>query len=156
MSVWTHTTLVCQHKWLEKSVWNTAKTKCCLTIKWSFPNWLCQLPRCFNLHFQPHLQTEYYIEFIWGSGIKTISISCKLGNRFHLYELYRHPGPCSQFLEEFGDFISDLITHCDKVLAIGDFSIQIDFGFDSMCICTMFSLSQTMSHNCGEIGLKLY
>lgn len=155
MSVWTHTTLVCQHKWLEKSVWNTAKTKCCLTIKWSFPNWLCQLPRCFISIFNLISKQNITLNSFEALVLKP-SPSAVNWNRFHLYELYRHPGPCSQFLEEFGDFISDLITHCDKVLVIGDFSIQIDFGFDSMCICTMFSLSQTMSHNCGEIGLKLY
>lgn len=60
------------------------------------------------------------------------AVNCCQGNRFHLYELYRHPGPYSQFLEEFGDFISDLITHCDKILVIGDFSIHLNKTFDSL------------------------
>ena len=37
---------------------------------------------------------------------------------FHLVVQCRPPGPYSQFLEEFGEFIADLVTQSDKILII--------------------------------------
>ena len=41
------------------------------------------------------------------------------GTGFHLVVLYTPPGPYSQFLQEFGEFIADIVTHSDKILIIG-------------------------------------
>lgn len=41
---------------------------------------------------------------------------------FHLVVLYRPPGSDSQLLDEFGEFISDLVTHFDTILVIRDFN----------------------------------
>lgn len=36
------------------------------------------------------------------------------------------------FLEEFSDFIADLITHPDKILIIGDFNIHLNKAVDPL------------------------
>lgn len=46
---------------------------------------------------------------------------------FHLMALCRLP--YSQFYEEFGDFILDLVTHSDAILIIGDFNIHLNKAF---------------------------
>ena len=43
------------------------------------------------------------------------------------------PGPYSQFLEEFGEFISDIITHSDEIVIIGDFNIHLNKAYDPLC-----------------------
>ncbi|XP_060770970.1 uncharacterized protein LOC132881920 [Neoarius graeffei] len=40
--------------------------------------------------------------------------------------IYRPPGPYSEFLSEFADFISDLVISLDKALVVGDFNIHFD------------------------------
>ena len=47
------------------------------------------------------------------------------GRGSHLAVLYRPPGPRSQFMEEFIEFIADLVTRADKILIIGDFNIHL-------------------------------
>ncbi|XP_030264935.1 uncharacterized protein LOC115576546 [Sparus aurata] len=54
------------------------------------------------------------------------------GTGFHLVVLYRPPGPYSQFLEEFGEFIADLVTRSDKILIIGDFNIHLNKPSDPL------------------------
>ena len=39
--------------------------------------------------------------------------------------LYRPPGPYSQFPEEFGEFIADLVTRSGKILIIGDLNMHL-------------------------------
>lgn len=36
---------------------------------------------------------------------------------------YRSPGPYSSFLDEFGALLSDLKTHSDNILVVGDFLV---------------------------------
>lgn len=45
----------------------------------------------------------------------------------HLVVLYR---PYSHFLEEFGEFLSDVATHSDGNLIIGDFNINVNKAFN--------------------------
>ena len=45
---------------------------------------------------------------------------------FYLIILYRPPGPYTSFLEEFSNFLSDLITRTDNILIIGDFNIHLN------------------------------
>ena len=40
--------------------------------------------------------------------------------------LYRPPGPYTEFLSEFSDFLSPLVINSDKVLIMGDFNIHMD------------------------------
>ena len=54
------------------------------------------------------------------------------GTGFHLVVLYRPPGPYSQFLEEFGEFIADVVTPSDKILIIGDFNIHLNKPSDPL------------------------
>ncbi|XP_078139509.1 uncharacterized protein LOC144539314 [Centroberyx gerrardi] len=45
---------------------------------------------------------------------------------FYLIILYRPPGPYSSFLEEFSNFLSDLVIRTDNILIIGDFNIHLN------------------------------
>ena len=49
-----------------------------------------------------------------------------------LATVYRPPVPCTEFLKEFGDFLSDLLVTADKVLIFGDFNIHIDNTNDAL------------------------
>uniref|UniRef100_A0A8C5G3G3 Reverse transcriptase domain-containing protein n=1 Tax=Gouania willdenowi TaxID=441366 RepID=A0A8C5G3G3_GOUWI len=46
--------------------------------------------------------------------------------------IYRPPGPYSEFLSEFSDFISNLVLSSDKILIVGDFNIHVDKDSDSL------------------------
>uniref|UniRef100_A0A8C1M8D5 Reverse transcriptase domain-containing protein n=1 Tax=Cyprinus carpio TaxID=7962 RepID=A0A8C1M8D5_CYPCA len=49
-----------------------------------------------------------------------------------LATVYRPPGPYTEFLKEFGDFLSDLLVTADKALIFGDFNIHIDNTNDAL------------------------
>ena len=53
---------------------------------------------------------------------------------FTLVTLYRSPGPYTDFLSEFSDFLSTLVINSDKILMVGDFNIQMDNGNNSLTI----------------------
>ena len=55
-----------------------------------------------------------------------------MGTGFQLVVLYRPPGPYSQILEEFCEFIADFVTHSDKILIIGDFIIHLNKPSDPL------------------------
>ena len=95
-----------------------------------------------------------------GGGVATIysdilSVTQKTGYRFKSFEIlmlnvtlsdmqkksivslslatvYRPPGPYTEFLKEFGDFLSDLLVTADKALIFGDFNIHIDNTNDAL------------------------
>ena len=46
--------------------------------------------------------------------------------------LYRPPGPYSEFLDEFSEFLSDLVLNTDRVIIVGDFNIHADIEGDSL------------------------
>ena len=48
--------------------------------------------------------------------------------------VYRPPGPYSEFLSEFSEFLSQLVPSTDKVIAVGDFNIHVDVENDSLNI----------------------
>uniref|UniRef100_A0A9J8DEF0 Reverse transcriptase domain-containing protein n=1 Tax=Cyprinus carpio carpio TaxID=630221 RepID=A0A9J8DEF0_CYPCA len=96
----------------------------------------------------------------WGGGVATIysdilSVTQKTGYRFKSFEIlllnvtlsdmqkksivslslatvYRPPGPYTEFLKEFGDFLSDMLVTADKALMFGDFNIHIDNTNDAL------------------------
>ncbi len=43
-----------------------------------------------------------------------------------LATVYRPPGPYTDFLKEFADFLPELLVNVDKALIVGDFNIHID------------------------------
>ncbi len=43
-----------------------------------------------------------------------------------LATVYRPPGPYTDFLKEFADFLSDLLVNADKALIVRDFNIHVD------------------------------
>ncbi len=44
-----------------------------------------------------------------------------------LATVYRPPGPYTDFLKEFADFLSDLLVNVDKALIVGDFNINLTY-----------------------------
>ncbi len=42
------------------------------------------------------------------------------------------PGHHTDFIKEFGDFISELVLTADKVLIVGDFNIHVDNEKDAL------------------------
>ncbi|XP_052464754.1 uncharacterized protein LOC128021527 isoform X1 [Carassius gibelio] len=95
-----------------------------------------------------------------GRGVATIysdilNVTQKTGYRFNSFEIlllnvtlsdmqkksnaslalatvYRPPGPYTEFLKEFADFLSDLLVTVDKALIMGDFNIHVDNANDTL------------------------
>ncbi len=95
-----------------------------------------------------------------GGGVATIysdilNVTQKTGYRFNSFEIlllnvtlsdmqnksvlslalatvYRPPGPYTDFLKEFADFLSDLLVNVDKALIVGDFNIHVDNPNDAL------------------------
>ncbi len=95
-----------------------------------------------------------------GGGVATIysdilNVTQKTGYRFDSFEIlmlnvklsdkqnksvlslalatvYRPPGPYTDFLKEFADFLSDLLVNVDKALIVGDFNIHVDNTNDAL------------------------
>ncbi len=49
-----------------------------------------------------------------------------------LATVYRPPGPYTDFLKEFADFLSDLLVNVEKALIVGDFKIHVDNTNDAL------------------------
>ncbi len=49
-----------------------------------------------------------------------------------LATVHRPPGPYTDFLKEFADFLSDLLVNADKALIVGDFNIHVDNPNDAL------------------------
>ena len=47
--------------------------------------------------------------------------------------VYRAPGPYTDFLAEFSEFLSSLVLKTDKIIIVGDFNIHVDVENDSLC-----------------------
>ncbi len=45
---------------------------------------------------------------------------------------YRLPGPYTDFLKEFADFLSDIFVNVDKAQIFGDFNIHVDNTNDAL------------------------
>ncbi|MGL5881627.1 MAG: hypothetical protein ACRCY0_00020 [Synechococcus elongatus] len=50
---------------------------------------------------------------------------------FVLATVYRPPGHHTDFIKEFGDFLSELVLAADKDLVVGDFNIHVDNNKDA-------------------------
>ncbi len=129
----------------------------CLTETWLKANYYIGLnestPPSYCYKHEPH-QTGR------GVGVATIysdilNVTQKTGYRFNSFEIlllnvtlsdmqkksvlslalatvYRPPGPYTDFLKEFADFLSDLLVNVDKALIVGDFNIHVDNTNDAL------------------------
>ncbi len=66
-----------------------------------------------------------------------------------LATVYRPPGPYTDFLKEFADFLSDLLVNVDKALIVGDFNIHVDNTNDALGLAftdliNSFGVKQTL------------
>ncbi len=46
--------------------------------------------------------------------------------------MYRPPGPYTDFVNEFADFLSDLLVNVDKALIVGYYYIHVDNTNDTL------------------------
>ncbi len=60
------------------------------------------------------------------------SINDKSPVTFVLATVYRPPGHHTNFIKEFGDFLSELVLAADKVLIVGNFYIHVDNEKDAL------------------------
>ncbi|KAI2653251.1 hypothetical protein H4Q32_006658 [Labeo rohita] len=60
------------------------------------------------------------------------SVNDKSPMTFVLATVYRPPGHHTDFLQEFADFISELVLATDKVLIVRDFNIHVDIENDAL------------------------
>ncbi len=60
------------------------------------------------------------------------SINNKSPVMFVLATVYRPPGHHTDFIKEFGDFLSELVLAADKVLIVGDFNIYVNNEKDAL------------------------
>ncbi|XP_065815183.1 uncharacterized protein, partial [Labrus bergylta] len=51
--------------------------------------------------------------------------------------VYRPPGPYSEFLSEFAEFLSDSVLNSDKIIVVGDFNIHVDVDNNSLSTAFM-------------------
>ena len=58
----------------------------------------------------------------------------KTRNRLLLIILYRPPSSYSEFLDEFSEFLSELVLCSDKIIIMGDFNIHVDVPSDSLTL----------------------
>ena len=64
--------------------------------------------------------------------------------------VYQAPGPYSEFLSEFSEFISALFLKRDKVIIVGDFNIHVDIKNDSLgtaFLCAKSGFIRSLSSN---------
>lgn len=59
------------------------------------------------------------------SSFESQTIKVGSTNIFYCVLVYRPPGPATEFLKDFMDFLSSIIK-LEKVLILGDFNIHID------------------------------
>ncbi|XP_053535190.1 uncharacterized protein LOC108267429 isoform X1 [Ictalurus punctatus] len=65
--------------------------------------------------------------------------------------IYRPPGPYTEFLSEFADFVSNLVVSVDKALIVGDFNIHFDNLEDPLRIAVV-SILDSVGINQNVIG----
>ncbi|MDF4362241.1 hypothetical protein P3514_33715, partial [Vibrio parahaemolyticus] len=51
--------------------------------------------------------------------------------------MYRAPGPYSEVVSEFSEFLSSLVLKSDKVIIVVDFNIHVDVDNDSLALISL-------------------
>lgn len=68
------------------------------------------------------------------------SLSHQSGKTILIAIVYRAPGPYSNFLSEFPEFLASLVLKTDKVIIVGDFNIHVDVVNDSCSTAFMSTM----------------
>ncbi|XP_061762014.1 uncharacterized protein LOC133556275 [Nerophis ophidion] len=84
-----------------------------------------------NFNFSPNLN-------------KVLSMKSATPLPLCLTVIYRPPGPYSDFISEFSEFVADLVMHADNIIIMGDFNIHMNTPSDPPSVAL-----QTIIDSCG-------
>ncbi|XP_061757363.1 uncharacterized protein LOC133553315, partial [Nerophis ophidion] len=90
-----------------------------------------------NFNFSPNLNNKY-------KSFEVLSMKSATPLPLCLAVIYRPPGPYSDFISEFSEFVADLVTHADNIIIMGDFNIHMNTPLDPPCVAL-----QTIIDSCG-------
>ncbi|XP_061924532.1 uncharacterized protein LOC133663844 [Entelurus aequoreus] len=80
-----------------------------------------------NYNLTPNLNNKY-------NSFEVLTLRFVTPLPLHLAVIYRPPGPYSDFISEFSEFVADLVTHADNIIIMGDFNIHMNTPSDPPCV----------------------
>ncbi|XP_061896832.1 uncharacterized protein LOC133645918 [Entelurus aequoreus] len=90
-----------------------------------------------NFNLTPNLNNKY-------KSFEVLTMRSVTPLPLDLAVIYRPPGPYSDFISEFSEFVADLVTHADNIIIMGDFNIHMNTPSDPQCVAL-----QTIIDSCG-------
>nr|XP_061827608.1 uncharacterized protein LOC133613810 [Nerophis lumbriciformis] len=90
-----------------------------------------------NFNLTPNLNNKY-------NSFEMLTMRFVTPLPLHLAVIYHPPGPNSDFISEFSEFVADLVTHADNIIIMGDFNIHMNTPSDPQCMAL-----QTIIDSCG-------
>ncbi|XP_061766120.1 uncharacterized protein LOC133558938 [Nerophis ophidion] len=90
-----------------------------------------------NFNLSPNINNKY-------KSFEVLTMKSVTPLPLHLAVIYRPPGPYSDFINEFSEFVADLVTHADNIIIMGDFNVHMNTPSDPPCIAL-----QTVIDSCG-------
>ncbi|XP_061899286.1 uncharacterized protein LOC133647158 [Entelurus aequoreus] len=90
-----------------------------------------------NYNLTPNLNNKY-------NSFEVLTLRFVTPLPLHLAVIYRPPGPYSDFISEFSEFVAHLVTHADNIIIMGDFNIHMNTPSDPPCVAL-----QTIIDSCG-------
>ncbi|XP_072772758.1 uncharacterized protein [Nerophis lumbriciformis] len=90
-----------------------------------------------NFNLTPNLNNKY-------KSFEVLTMRSVAPLPLDMAVIYRPPGPYSDFINEFSEFVADLVTHADNIIIMGDFNIHMNAPSDPQCVAL-----QTIIDSCG-------